>query len=63
MDDVLGAAWLPHDGKVIPREVPLALAKGARNRGATVVENTVAVTGDRSKNGRVTGVLTNSGRN
>src|ERR1044071_2842448 len=21
-DDLLGAAWLPHDGKVIPREVP-----------------------------------------
>src|SRR5881398_716936 len=34
VDDVLGAAWLPHDGKVIPGEVPLALAKGARNGGA-----------------------------
>src|SRR5919108_2523111 len=33
-DDVLGAAWLPDDGKVIPEQVALALAKGARDRGA-----------------------------
>src|SRR5205814_9393146 len=39
IDDVLGAAWLPHDGKVIPKEVAIALAKGARSRGATVLEN------------------------
>jgi 4-methylaminobutanoate oxidase (formaldehyde-forming) len=39
IDDVLGAAWLPHDGKVIPKEVTLALAKGARSRGASVIEN------------------------
>jgi 4-methylaminobutanoate oxidase (formaldehyde-forming) len=39
MDDLLGAAWLPHDGKVVPREVAVALAKGARAHGATVLEN------------------------
>src|SRR3954464_10938573 len=39
IDDVLGAAWLPHDGKVIPKEIPIALANGARARGATVLEN------------------------
>jgi 4-methylaminobutanoate oxidase (formaldehyde-forming) len=39
MDDVLGAAWLPHDGKVIPKEVAVALAKGAQANGATFVEN------------------------
>src|SRR6266571_3767070 len=39
VDDVLGAAWLPHDGKVIPKEIAIALAKGAQSRGATVVEN------------------------
>ncbi len=27
IDDVLGAAWLPHDGKVVPKELALALAK------------------------------------
>jgi hypothetical protein len=29
IDDLEGAAWLPHDGKVIPKEIPVALAKGA----------------------------------
>ena len=36
VDDVLGAAWLPHDGKVIPKEAPVALAKGARSRGELI---------------------------
>src|SRR6266481_9031194 len=40
IDDLLGAAWLPHDGKVVPREVAVALAKGAQAHGATVLENT-----------------------
>src|SRR6266496_3999198 len=40
IDDLLGAAWLPHDGKVVPQEVAVALAKGARAHGATVLENT-----------------------
>ncbi len=39
IDDLLGAAWLPHDGKVVPREVAVALAKGAEAHGATVLEN------------------------
>jgi 4-methylaminobutanoate oxidase (formaldehyde-forming) len=39
IDDLLGAAWLPHDGKVVPQEVAVALAKGARAHGASVVEN------------------------
>src|ERR1044071_4143086 len=60
VDDVLGAAWLPHDGKVIPREVPVALAKGARSRGATVIEN-VRVTGVEQRDGRVIGVTTEQG--
>jgi len=60
IDDLLGAAWLPHDGKVIPKEVPVALAKGARARGATILEN-VRVTGIQHTNGRVTGVTTEHG--
>src|SRR6266511_2758609 len=40
IDDLLGAAWLPHDGKVVPREVAVALAKGAQARGATLLEYT-----------------------
>src|SRR5207247_11077786 len=39
IDDLLGAAWLPHDGKVVPREVAVALAKGAQAHGATVLEH------------------------
>jgi 4-methylaminobutanoate oxidase (formaldehyde-forming) len=60
IDDVLGAAWLPHDGKVIPKEVAIALAKGARSRGATVVENT-RVLNVRITNGRAVGVETEQG--
>src|ERR1041384_6707765 len=60
VDDLLGAAWLPHDGKVIPREVPVALAKGARSRGAAILEN-VRVTGIEQKDGSVTGVTTDFG--
>src|SRR5438876_6735138 len=39
IDDLLGAAWLPHDGKVIPQEVAVALAKGAQAHGTTLLEN------------------------
>src|SRR6476619_434936 len=31
-DDLRGAAWLPDDGKVIPKETAVALAKAARQR-------------------------------
>jgi 4-methylaminobutanoate oxidase (formaldehyde-forming) len=38
VDDLLGALWLPGDGKVNPTDLTMALAKGARQGGATVVE-------------------------
>jgi 4-methylaminobutanoate oxidase (formaldehyde-forming) len=60
VDDVLGAAWLPHDGKVIPREVPIALARGASSRGANIFED-VRVRGIESKDGRVSAVNTDQG--
>src|SRR5439155_9360818 len=44
-----------HDGKVIPKEVALALAKGARARGATVLEN-VRVLEVLHRDGRAVGV-------
>jgi 4-methylaminobutanoate oxidase (formaldehyde-forming) len=59
-DDVLGAAWLPHDGKVLPGELPLALVKGARARGARVVEG-VRVLEIEHSGRRVTGVRTDHG--
>src|SRR6185369_7180622 len=55
IDDVLGAGWLPHDGKVIPKELSLALAKGAQSRGATILEN-VRVLDVLHRDGRATGV-------
>jgi sarcosine dehydrogenase len=60
-DDILGGAWLPHDGKVLPKEVALALAKGAQLTGARVIEN-CRVQQIEHTNGRATGVLTNQGR-
>lgn len=60
-DDLIGAAWLPHDGKVIPKEVPVALAKAAETRGSKVLEGVCVLELEHSR-GRVTGVLTNLGR-
>ncbi|MFO1498951.1 MAG: FAD-dependent oxidoreductase [Verrucomicrobiota bacterium] len=61
IDDVLGAAWLPHDGKVVPKEIPVALAKAAAKRGARIVEN-IRVLRVEQRQGRVTGVSTEQGR-
>ena len=55
IDDVVGAIWLPTDGQADPANIALALAKGARQRGARIVEG-VKVTGIRRDRGRVTGV-------
>ena len=59
IDDLRGAAWLPHDGKVIPKEVATALAKGARSRGVDVLEN-VRVLEVLHRDGRATGVRVQS---
>jgi glycine cleavage system aminomethyltransferase T/glycine/D-amino acid oxidase-like deaminating enzyme len=60
-DDILGGAWLPHDGKVLPKETALALAKGAQRNGATIVENCRTLEIEHA-NGKATGVLTHRGR-
>ena len=39
VDDLVGAIWLPGDGKANPTDLTMALAKGARQRGARVVEH------------------------
>jgi 4-methylaminobutanoate oxidase (formaldehyde-forming) len=59
-DDLVGALWLPRDGRTNPIDTTLALARGARQGGATVLENT-AVTGIRVEKGRVAGVMTADG--
>lgn len=53
--DVVGAVHLPLDGQCDPGNIALALAKGARMRGAQVFEHT-KVTAVHKNNGRVTGV-------
>ena len=40
VDDLAGAIWLPGDGKANPTDLTSALAKGARKRGARIVERT-----------------------
>lgn len=60
VDDLLGAIWLPGDGKVNPADLTQSLARGARLRGARIVER-VRVTGFPVADGRVTGVRTDRG--
>src|SRR5580765_5143647 len=37
-DDLAGAVWIPGDGKANPTDLTQSLAKGARNRGARIIE-------------------------
>ena len=60
VDDLVGAIWLPADGRANPTDLTLALAKGARLRGARIIERT-RVIGVTTAGGRVTGVQTDSG--
>ena len=60
VDDLLGAIWLPGDGKANPTDLTMALAKGARQRGARVVEQT-RVLDVLVRDGVVTGVRTDHG--
>lgn len=60
IEDVVGAVFLPKDGQTNPVDVTLALAKGARMRGATLVEE-VEVTGILKERGRAIGVQTSQG--
>lgn len=60
IEDLVGALWLPGDGKANPTDLTMALAKGARMRGAVVVERT-RVTDILTADGVVTGVRTDRG--
>ncbi len=40
VDDVVGAAFLPTDGQANPTDITMALARGARQAGATICEDT-----------------------
>jgi len=58
--DLQGALWLPKDGTANPADVTQSLAKGARNRGARVVER-VRVLDVIVTDGAATGVVTDQG--
>jgi 4-methylaminobutanoate oxidase (formaldehyde-forming) len=60
VEDLLGAIWLPGDGKANPTDLTMALAKGARMRGARVVERT-RVLDVLTRDGAVSGVRTDRG--
>ena len=59
-DGVLGAAYLPTDGYIDPSQLTLALAEGARRRGAEIYTNTRVTAIDVDGN-RVRGVVTDRG--
>lgn len=54
-DDLVGAVWLPGDGKANPTDLTQALAKGARSRGARIFEQT-CITGIDVADGQARGV-------
>lgn len=56
VSDVVGAVHLPLDGQCDPANIAMALAKGARQRGARIVEG-VKVTSVATRDGRVSGVV------
>ena len=66
-EDVLAGFYVESDGRVNPVDASMALAKGAKMNGATIIEG-VTVTGitssvDQSRmNKRVTGVVTSTGQ-
>jgi glycine cleavage system aminomethyltransferase T/glycine/D-amino acid oxidase-like deaminating enzyme len=62
---LVGAIWLPGDGRANPTDLTAALAKGARMRGAMIRERTrvtgIAVAGDSATGPAVSGVRTDEG--
>jgi len=60
VDDILAGFCVKEDGRANPVDVTMALAKGARLKGAKVVEG-VAVTGVRTRGSEVVGVDTTHG--
>jgi 4-methylaminobutanoate oxidase (formaldehyde-forming) len=60
VDDICAGFYAKHDGRINPVDVTMALAKGARMKGAKILQNT-PVLGVLTRNGRVTGVRTAKG--
>ncbi len=60
LDGIIGAAFMPTDGQADPAGITQALAKGARNQGATIYEHTL-VTGFEFDKNSVSAVKTDKG--
>jgi 4-methylaminobutanoate oxidase (formaldehyde-forming) len=60
VDDLLAGFYVKDDGRVNPIDATIALARGAQQYGAKIIEG-VPVTGALKKNGVVTGVTTAQG--
>lgn len=58
--DVMGGVYLPNDGQTNPSDTAAALARGAKQAGATIIEG-IPVTGVTVRNGRACGVTTDAG--
>jgi 4-methylaminobutanoate oxidase (formaldehyde-forming) len=59
-DDIAGAVWMPNDGKANPADLTQALARGARDAGARIVEGVKAIEVGIER-GRVRNVVTDHG--
>jgi len=59
-DGLVGGFWFPNDGQVNPTDVTMAYTRGARMRGAKIIEN-LPVTQILVEGGRAVGVMTNAG--
>ncbi len=59
-DDLVGALYIPRDGQTSPVDTTMALAKGAKTRGARIIEG-VSVTDLKVADGRISGVITERG--
>ena len=60
IDDLKGGLYVPSDGQIDPTGVTLALAKGARNSGALIIEN-IRVNGFELNNNLISAVETDKG--
>ena len=59
-DDIVGALWSPHDGRVNPTDLVNAYVREAKSKGARVCEG-VTVERALTQNGRVMGLATDKG--
>jgi glycine/D-amino acid oxidase-like deaminating enzyme/glycine cleavage system aminomethyltransferase T len=57
---LVGGAWIPSDGRINPTDLAVALAKGAKRRGARIVED-APVLGMTLRNGGIESVTTTIG--